>query len=376
MSDNTSLMLLSRANIALIEANTIIKAKDLMDKALTVSDWLKRKKASGDIIQKANTLALEAQRKMGQMLLEKPPARGAGPGRGKQGIPQSPCLSDIPSIADLGLTKRESSEAQMLATIPRQEFDDLKNGKTTVKNIKKSIRLARSKSKEKKALSELPKNTEWIVTEKQSVVECSALITDPPYGIMDEPWEPEKLESFTREWLERWNKCGADIILSFWSQRYLFTGRTWFDESMPNYEFQQLLIWHYPNNKKPQSRTMFKQTWEPIYFYRRMGSDRKIISRSTNMGGELNEFDCHVAAVPQSNFNDAGMKQHPAQKPVSVMKWLINATTEPGELVCDPFAGSGTTGIACVQLKRMFHGIETDPAFLKLARERIATYGV
>ena len=58
-----------------------------------------------EIIAKATALAFDAERKMGEMLAVKPPARGAGPGRGKQGSPQAPCLSDTPTIGDLGLTK-------------------------------------------------------------------------------------------------------------------------------------------------------------------------------------------------------------------------------------------------------------------------------
>lgn len=213
------------------------------------------------------------------------------------------------------------------------------------------------------------------LTNDQAVVACDALITDPPYGILDEPWEPEKLEAFTREWADRWNECGAKCALIFWSQRYLFDGREWFDESLRDYEFQQLLVWHYPNNKSPQSRRGFKQTWEPVYFYRRLGSDFNVRVAGDAWGDGLNDFDCHVAAVPQSNFNDAERKVHPAQKPVSVFRWLINAVTQPGELVCDPFAGSGTSGVAAAQLGRRYHGVEIDAEFLKLARERVAAYG-
>ena len=216
---------------------------------------------------------------------------------------------------------------------------------------------------------------DWVLTAAQDVVPCAALLTDPPYGILDEPWEPKQLESFTREWCLRWSACGADTILIFWSQRYLWTGRQWFDQSLKGYEFQQLLVWHYPNNKSPQSRRGFKQTWEPIFFYRRQGSTRRIELSDGHWGEELHDFDCHVAAVPQSNFNGAEMKQHPAQKPVSVMRWLVNAVTRAGELVCDPFVGSGTTGIAALQLGRRFHGIENNAEYLAVAKGRIATYG-
>ena len=49
---------------------------------------------------------------------------------------------------------------------------------------------------------------------------------------------------------------------------------------------------------------------------------------------------------------------------------------KPGDMVCDPFTGSGTTGIASVQLGRRFHGVEISGEFKTLAEERIAAYGV
>ena len=69
------------------------------------------------------------------------------------------------------------------------------------------------------------------------------------------------------------------------------------------------------------------------------------------------------------------MKQHPAQKPLEVMRWLVNAATLAGEMVADPFSGSGATGIAAMQLGRSFHGIEINPDFIVLASNRIVTYG-
>jgi site-specific DNA-methyltransferase (adenine-specific) len=82
-----------------------------------------------------------------------------------------------------------------------------------------------------------------------------------------------------------------------------------------------------------------------------------------------------VEAVPQTNFNNENMKQHPAQKPIEVMRWLVNATTTTGDLIVDPFCGSGTTGIAATQLKRRFYGIETNKEYLNMAEGRLALYG-
>ena len=244
------------------------------------------------------------------------------------------------------------------------------------KDIRCEERKAETVEREREAMSVAkPEASDWRVTDDQAVIPCTALVTDPPYGILDEAWEPTKIEEFTRDWLSRWNAGKADFIVSFWSQRHLWAGKTWFDESLSNYAFQQLLVWHYPNNKSPQNRMGFKQTWEPILFYRRRDSAAAVAVGGAEWGDGLNDFDCHVAAVPQSNFTDAEMKQHPAQKPVSVMRWLINALSKPGDMICDPFCGSGTTGIAAMQLHRRFHGIETSAEFRELSGRRIAAYG-
>lgn len=245
--------------------------------------------------------------------------------------------------------------------------DECESNAWTVPQLKTQIALASHNGTDHKGA--------WAITSDEAVISCDALITDPPYGILDESWEPKKLEEFTRGWLSAWDKSGAHTVLIFWSQRHLWDGKRWLDEELTNYKFQQLLIWHYPNNKKPQSRMMFKQTWEPILYYRHKDSDRQVGSEKGVWGDDLTGFDCHVAAVPQSNFNDAETKVHPAQKPVSVFRWLINAVTTRDELVCDPFCGSGTSGIAAVQLGRKYHGIETDMNYLEMAKARIATWG-
>lgn len=68
--------------------------------------------------------------------------------------------------------------------------------------------------------------------------------------------------------------------------------------------------------------------------------------------------------------SEKGGKQrwHPTQKPVALMEWCINKTTGT---VLDPFMGSGTTGVACVNLGRKFIGIEIDPDYFEIACRRI-----
>ena len=64
--------------------------------------------------------------------------------------------------------------------------------------------------------------------------------------------------------------------------------------------------------------------------------------------------------------------QHPTQKPVRLMKWCIEqAAVSPNGTILDPFAGSGTTGVAAVQMGRRFIGIEREPKYFDIACRRI-----
>lgn len=62
--------------------------------------------------------------------------------------------------------------------------------------------------------------------------------------------------------------------------------------------------------------------------------------------------------------------KHPTQKPLALLSRIILASTQPGQWILDPFAGSGTTGIASTLLGRRFLGIEQDESFIEMSRMR------
>jgi site-specific DNA-methyltransferase (adenine-specific)/modification methylase len=62
---------------------------------------------------------------------------------------------------------------------------------------------------------------------------------------------------------------------------------------------------------------------------------------------------------------------HPTQKPLEVMKWCIGHLPEPNDTILDPFMGSGTTGVAAIQMGRSFIGIEREPRYFEAACRRI-----
>jgi DNA modification methylase len=69
--------------------------------------------------------------------------------------------------------------------------------------------------------------------------------------------------------------------------------------------------------------------------------------------------------------NGEARGDHPTQKPIGVMKWAIGHLPEPNKTILDPFMGSGTTGVAAVQMGKEFIGIEREPKYFDIACKRI-----
>jgi len=72
-------------------------------------------------------------------------------------------------------------------------------------------------------------------------------------------------------------------------------------------------------------------------------------------------------------FQKIRVGDHPTQKPVALMEYLIRTYTNEGETVLDNCMGSGTTGVACANTGRSFIGMEKDAAYFEIARQRIET---
>jgi len=169
---NESVVIFERAALMLAEADTIQKAHELKSLCLTAADWAKRKGMGQDAIRLASSYALEAERKMGEMLLAT--ERAKPPGRPKKSVTagdrfnqetELPVVTSgnhgdkPPTLEELGVTKRESAEAQMLAALPDATFDSIKSGDKTRVEVRREARrteviasLENVKTKEAKAI--------------------------------------------------------------------------------------------------------------------------------------------------------------------------------------------------------------------------------
>ena len=118
------------------------------------------------------------------------------------------------------------------------------------------------------------------------------------------------------------------------------------------FDIHNLLVWHKPN---ATPNRWYMKNAEYIIFARK--------------GAAFSINDCGSKTVQQWP-NPSGNRLHPTEKPVAMLQHWIENSTQIGDLVLDPFAGSGSTGVAARQAGRRFVGIEIDPEFASVARNR------
>lgn len=79
-----------------------------------------------------------------------------------------------------------------------------------------------------------------------------------------------------------------------------------------------------------------------------------------------------ILKIPIKKMKDTnGKNLHDTEKPVDLMKILVENSSNKGDVVLDPFMGSGATGIACKELERSFIGIELDEKYFDIAQDRL-----
>lgn len=100
-----------------------------------------------------------------------------------------------------------------------------------------------------------------------------------------------------------------------------------------------------------------------------MASGEFKVSKTHNEGQRFPKNILHFGST-EGECNQIH-RVHPTQKPVALMEYLIKTYTNPGDTVLDNCMGSGTTGVACVNTGRNFIGIEKDPSYFEICKQRI-----
>ena len=99
-----------------------------------------------------------------------------------------------------------------------------------------------------------------------------------------------------------------------------------------------------------------------------IGINEKTDKYQDRLKSGLNDF---IYPRNYQKFNNRTDGLHPTQKPVALLEYLIKTYTLEGETVLDNCMGSGSTGVACINTKRNFIGIEKDVKYFEIAKKRI-----
>jgi len=214
--------------------------------------------------------------------------------------------------------------------------------------------------------------------------ECVDLVmTDPPfcvdYGKRTKTlFRKQKQINLSYLWdkivdLKKYRKFINDCLIEIFrimkknSSLYLWCGDnslSYFRDFMEKigFKYKATIIWH-KTNPVPQFRKVnflssveflcFSQKGNPTFNFKFQKNMHNFIESSICMGKER-----------------VGI--HEAQKPLSIIRHFIEISSNKNNLIADFFLGSGTTALACKQLKRNFIGIEINPDYCKIAEERLA----
>lgn len=230
-----------------------------------------------------------------------------------------------------------------------------------------------------------------------------AIITDPPYGTTKCDWD--KVVPFDSLW-KHYNRVlkRNGVIVIFGTEP--FTSELICSNKKM---FREKLTWqkHRPSNMGNAKRMHLKYSEDIIVFsfgrniynpqMQPRTSDRvrqaqKGTSKQWRTNGNTSREVCfatqyaprswdsfnanwkypsNILPFPAVVSNSREKVNHPTQKPVSLLMYLIKTYTQEDALILDTFMGSGTTGVACVNLNRCFIGMELDDNYFSIAKTRI-----
>lgn len=205
----------------------------------------------------------------------------------------------------------------------------------------------------------------------QLEVKVDLVLTSPPYNVgikygikVDDSQDITAFQEWTEDWLGLLYSVMADR-----SRFYLFVGdkMMWWVKSLceqAGWTYGQKLEWCKPNLVGGSAKISGDWNFmtESILLFRK-GKRTPMISFSA-----AHSWNWFIALSTQTNFGGDNHRCHPAQFPVSVMSQIIART--PGDLVLDPFLGSGTTCYCAKKLNRYSIGIEIEEKYCEIAAKR------
>ena len=228
--------------------------------------------------------------------------------------------------------------------------------------------------------------------------ECADLVfADPPYNLqlegelmrpnntrvagVDDDWDKfsdfAAYDAFTRDWLTACRDVlkpdGALWVIG--SYHNIFRVGTQLQDL--DYWILNDIIWRKTNPMPNFRGKRFTNAHETLIWAARSEKSRctfnyaamKALNEDLQM---RSDWLFPICSGPERLKNSHGKKAHPAQKPESLLRRILLASTNPGDVVVDPFFGTGTTGAAAVRLGRHYIGIEREKSYARMAAKRIA----
>lgn len=208
------------------------------------------------------------------------------------------------------------------------------------------------------------------------------VLTDPPYGTTACKWDA--VIPFEPMWAQVWRVLkpnGAAVL--FGSEPFSSFLRI---SNIKSYSYdwkweKTKPVGHLNANKKPMNKyediLVFSRR-QPTYNPQGLIAIEPKLTKRTNKGGiygaqagksSVRSFTGYPSNILK--FQSQNGELHPTQKPVTLMEYLIRTYTNQGETVLDFTMGSGTTGVACANTNRHFIGIEREPTYFQIAKDRI-----
>jgi modification methylase len=223
------------------------------------------------------------------------------------------------------------------------------------------------------------------------------VFADPPYNLqlggellrpnntkvdgVDHDWDRfddfKAYDRFTRKWLKQCRRIlkpdGALWVIG--SYHNIFRLGTALQDL--GYWLLNDVIWLKTNPMPNFKGTRFTNAHETLIWAARSKSSRPTFNydslKAFNDDLQMrSDWLIPICSGPERLRGGDGRKAHPTQKPEALLRRLLLATTKPGDLVVDPFFGTGTTGAAAKALGRRMIGIERDPAYAAAAAARMA----
>ncbi|MGV8162411.1 MAG: DNA-methyltransferase [Candidatus Nanoarchaeia archaeon] len=215
--------------------------------------------------------------------------------------------------------------------------------------------------------------------------ECVDLIvTDPPYNVSQKS-DLRFGDRFIKKNFGEWD-FGFDPVpvlrelrrvLKPHGQIYVFCG----NEQIPVYMqifikdwfFRNLLVWHKTNPPPRLSKTNYVFSNEFIvYAIKEKGRPGLATFNFSSQSTMKNMFITSLLLGKERLRGGDGLAVHPTQKPLLILKKLIEVSSNPGDVVLDPFMGVGSTAVACKELGRNFIGCEINSLYVGLANKRLS----